>query len=433
MSLRRPALLTRIGGQMALLVIASLVAIHVVVGTVFYMMHRFESAGVLDPGPGEIVASARLVATTPRGSERTAMIARIADAFPQMHFVQVAALPEAANPESPRDLIRAHLGDGFEVASLNDGATRQIFIRLPDDDVVSAHLARLPGPLHFIGNPIVLTGLLVIVSLTLLLLWAARALAAPLSAFAKAAESFSLDGTDTALPERGPEEISAVARAFNRMRDRIRRLVDDRTRMLAAMGHDLRTPITRLRLRSEFIADEDLRGQVLRDLDQMRAMTDGVLTFLRDGRAHEAPTDVDLASILQTVCDSCADIGHDVRYAGPAHLTMTARPADLQRAVANLVDNAVRYGSEVVVRLTRGADTATIEIDDDGPGIADDRKAAMLEAFVRGEEARTMDDRSGFGLGLSIARAIAEAHGGKLTLHDLAPRGLGARITLPLR
>ena len=157
------------------------------------------------------------------------------------------------------------------------------------------------------------TLLFVVVSVTLLGLWATRALRTPLSGFAKAAEGFSLDGTIAALPERGPEEIRAVARAFNRMRERIRKLVDDRTRLLAAMGHDLRTPITRLRLRSEFIADEDLRRQMLRDLDQMKAMTDGVLSFLRDGRAaRERRPSVDVASLLQTVCDQFADMGHAV-------------------------------------------------------------------------------------------------------------------------
>jgi signal transduction histidine kinase len=170
---------------------------------------------------------------------------------------------------------------------------------------------------------------------------------------------------------------------------------------------------------------------MLRDLDQMKSMTDGVLSFLREGQAREPATTIDIASVLQTVCDQFADMGHDVTYQGPDHATLTARPDDLQRAVSNLVDNATRHAGKTVVGLAADAAGTRIEVKDDGPGIPDERKDTMLEAFVRGNEARTMDDRAGFGLGLSIARAIAEAHGGALTLHDRAPHGLIARITLP--
>jgi signal transduction histidine kinase len=171
---------------------------------------------------------------------------------------------------------------------------------------------------------------------------------------------------------------------------------------------------------------------MLRDLDQMKAMAEGVLSFLRDGQTREPASAIDIASVLQTVCDQYADMDHAVTYQGPAHFTITARPDDLQRAVANLVDNAVRHGTTTVVRLDAMADAAVIAVEDDGPGIPDARKEAMQEAFIRGEDARTMNDRAGFGLGLAIARAIAEGHGGTLTLHDRSPHGLSVRITLPI-
>lgn len=160
-------------------------------------------------------------------------------------------------------------------------------------------------------------------------------------------------------------------------------------------------------------------------------MTDGALSFLRDGEPREAATRIDLASSLQTICDEFGDLGHAVRYEGPDHAVVTARPHDLQRAVSNLVDNAVRHGTEALVRLAATPEAVTIEVADNGPGIPDVGKEAMLEAFVRGENARTMDDRAGFGLGLSVARTVSEAHGGTLTLHDRARHGLIARITLP--
>ena len=285
--------------------------------------------------------------------------------------------------------------------------------------------ARLPPRFEppFWGGPIVSTVLFVIVSVTLLGIWATWALRRLLSGFATAAEGFNLDGDAVKLPERGPDEIRAVAKAFNRMSERVKTLVSDRTRMLAAMGHDLRTPITRLRLRSEFIGDTELRGQMLRDLDQMNAMTEGVLVFLRDGETREAAAAVDVAASLQTICDQFADLGHDVRYEGPDHATLTARPGDLQRAIANLVDNAVRYGAHVVVRLTPGDGGLRLAVEDDGPGIPDARKPTMLDAFVRGDDARNMDNRAGFGFGL-----VDRAHGRRGPWrHADAARPRGAR------
>ena len=272
-----------------------------------------------------------------------------------------------------------------------------------------------------------------VVSVTLLSLWAARALTAPLSSFAKAAEDFSLNGAAAPLPERGPEEIRSVAKALNRMRERITTLIDDRTKMLAAISHDLRTPITRMRLRAEFIEDDAHRSRMLRDLEQMRSMLEAVLSFLRNDRKLESMTLVDIASTLQLVTDQFADMGHKVAYDGPEHAMATVRPDDLHRSVTNLVENAVRYGAEATIRLRLSPETATIEVEDDGPGISDARKEVMLEPFVRGDDARNMDEAAGFGLGLSIARTIAIAHHGALSLNDRQPHGLIVRIQLPVR
>jgi len=222
-----------------------------------------------------------------------------------------------------------------------------------------------------------------------------------------------------------------VARALNRMRGRISALIDDRTKMLAAISHDLRTPLTRLRLRSEFIEDEAHRGRMFADLDQMRSMLEAVLSFLQNDRRPEAMTLTDIASSLQLVADQFADMGHRVTYAGPDHAMATVRPDDLHRCITNLVENAARFGTERTIRLIVCADSAAIEIDDDGPGISDARKENMLQPFVRGDGARNMDEAAGFGLGLSIANAIVLAHGGVLSLQDRKPHGLSVRITLP--
>jgi signal transduction histidine kinase len=235
------------------------------------------------------------------------------------------------------------------------------------------------------------------------------------------------------LPERGPEEIRSVAKALNRMRERITTLIDDRTKMLAAISHDLRTPITRMRLRSEFIEDDAHRSRMLGDLDQMRSMLESVLSFLRNDRKLESMTLVDVATTLQLITDQFADMGHKVAYDGPEHAMATVRPDDLHRSVTNLVENAVRFGAEATIGLRVSPDTVTIEVEDDGPGISDARKEIMLEPFVRGDDARNMDETAGFGLGLSIARSIVLAHGGELSLNDRQPHGLIVRIELPVR
>src|SRR3954451_16504984 len=176
------------------------------------------------------------------------------------------------------------------------------------------------------------------------------------------------------------------------MRERITALIDDRTRMLAAISHDLRTPITRMRLRSEFIEDGAHRSHMLGDLDQMRSMLESVLWFLRNDRKLESLTLVDIASTLQLVTDQFSDIGHKVTYDGPDHAMATVRPDDLHRSVTNLVENAVRFGAEAMIRLRVAADRLTIDVEDDGPGISDALKQNMLEPFVRGDEARNMDE-----------------------------------------
>src|SRR6202022_2184610 len=168
-------------------------------------------------------------------------------------------------------------------------------------------------------------------------------------------------------------------------------------------------------------------------LDQKRSMLESVLSFLRNDRKLEAMTLVDVASTLQLVTDQFGDMGYKIAYDGPEHAMATVRPDDLHRSVTNLVENAVRFGAEATIRLRVSADTATIDIEDDGPGISDARKDVMLEPFVRGDDARNMDEAAGFGLGLSIAHAIVLAHRGELSLNDRQPHGLMVRIQLPVR
>ena len=422
-----------IGGQIAALVLASIIALHVIITTAFLITRPDRHDPFTEPHQVELAA--RLLGGA-LPAERPRLIGDLRRAYPDLGLESLPpqAAPASIGPNAAVDHgflhgMVHHLGDGYRVIAF-PGSDR-IAITLPDGEAIAANVPAQGRQPPFWGGPWITTLLFAVISVTLLGLWAARALAAPLSSFAKAAESFSLNGAAAPLPERGPEEVRAVARALNRMRERITALIDDRTKMLAAISHDLRTPITRLRLRSEFIEDEAQRSRMLADLDQMRSMLEAVLSFLQNDRRGEAMTLTDIASSLQLVADQFADMGHSVTYAGPDHAMAVVRPDDLHRCITNIVENAVRFGKETTIRLTMSDDHAAIEIEDDGPGISDARKETMLQPFVRGDDARNMDEASGFGLGLSIAKAIVLAHSGVLSLHDRAPHGLCVRINLP--
>jgi signal transduction histidine kinase len=428
--------LRNISGQIAALVIASIIAIHLILAAVFLVSRPDQADPMIDHGHAQFAAAIQLLGVAP-AADRPRLFADIARAFPKLEIESLPPDPvPAAGDLEGLDLRSLHrrLDSSYRIFPLaQDQNSHKVGIALPDGAMISAKV--LPGqrPRSFWSGPWAVTLLFAVVSVTLLGVWAARTLTAPLSSFAKAAQSFSLSGGAAPLPERGPEEIRSVAKALNRMRERITTLIDDRTRMLAAISHDLRTPITRMRLRAEFIEDEVHRRRMMSDLDQMRSMLESVLSFLRNDRKLEAMTLTDIASTLQLVTDQFADMGHKIAYDGPEHALATVRPEDLHRSITNLVENAIRFGAEATISLNVSSDIVTIEVEDDGPGISDEYKDVMLEPFVRGDDARNMDEAAGFGLGLSIARTIVLAHGGELSLNDRQPCGLIVRIQLPVR
>ena len=435
MQLTRFLNLRRISGQIAALVVVSIVALHLII-TASFLIHRPDQPDPSgDRGHAQLAVAAQLLAAAPE-PERSRLLADITRTFPRLGIEALppGPVPAAVEPDSPGlHILHRRLGNNYHLFALpNNDDPHRVGIALPDGSMIAGNVMPDQRQRPFWGGPWMMTVLFGVISVTLLGLWAARTLTAPLSSFAKAAESFSLNGSAAPLPERGPEEIRSVARALNRMRERITGLIDNRTKMLAAISHDLRTPITRMRLRSEFIEDETQRARMLGDLDQMRSMLESVLSFLRNDRRLEQMTLVDVASTLQLITDQFTDMGHKVAYAGPEHVMATARPDDLHRSVTNLVENAVRFGGQATVSLGVSPDHITIDVEDDGPGISDADKANVLEPFVRGDGARNMDEAEGFGLGLSITNAIVIAHGGALSLHDRQPHGLVVRIRLPV-
>lgn len=416
----------RISGQIAALILGSLVLIHVLIAGYFLLN---QPKLLADTPLEQIELIVRVIANTPK-AERALVLHSVSRTFPALKLQLRDGGSASPTPQSMRTSLTIPSALGVRAERIRDGSAddERVWFYLPGEDVLEATIGspKMPG---FVSGLWTSTLLFLVASLTLLGVWAGRALSSPLSTFARAAEDFSLSRSSAPLPENGPEEIRSAARALNRMRDRITTLMNDRTRMLAAISHDLRTPITRLRLRSEYIEDPAQRMQTVRDLDQMQSMLESVLSLLRSESPAE-PTLVDVAALLQMVCEQFSDSGFAVTYSGPDRAAFILRPNEIIRAVTNLVENATRFGTRIDVTLLTVEDQLVIDVSDDGPGIPDDRKAAMLEPFVRGEEARTMDETAGFGLGLSIAQAIVTAHDGTLELLDNAPKGLRVRLRL---
>jgi signal transduction histidine kinase len=310
-----------------------------------------------------------------------------------------------------------------------------IGLRLPDGQWVNVTAELEPlRPWH--SPQFLIAFLLMTAAAAALTLWAVRRLTAPVRTLAQAAEALGRDVNAPPLPENGPTEVAVAAVAFNTMASRIRRFVQDRTELLTAIGHDLRTPITRLKLRAEFVEDDEQRGKILADLEELEAMVSATLAFGRDTRATEPVTSIDLPELVRTILDDAEDAQPDVAdklsYEGPAHLTVRARSLSLKRALVNLVSNAVNYGGSARVRL-RPEDSRllVIEIEDDGPGIAPAEIERVFEPFHRGEPSRNRET-GGVGLGLPIARNILRAHGGDITLANRPMGGIKATVTLPV-
>jgi signal transduction histidine kinase len=271
----------------------------------------------------------------------------------------------------------------------------------------------------------------IVLLIAVLSVWTARRLTRPISAFARAAERFGMGTEPVPLVESGPRELRAAIRAFNQMQERLRRFIDDRTQMVAAMSHDLKTPLTRLRLRAELIRNETQQRRMLSDLDEMTAMIQSTLDFVCDDLKREAPLLVDLGALVESAGENAIDAGGDVEVFATQGINVTCRPTAISRAVANLIDNAVKYGGRARVALGHCDDRVVITIDDDGPGIPEDEREKVFAPFYRIETSRNRDT-GGVGLGLAVARTNVREHGGDVTLAAAESGGLRVRLELPV-
>lgn len=337
-----------------------------------------------------------------------------------------AQTPEPMHGHGPRGRFHAMMmgemafGPSFSVdTTLADGTPVAFDLQPPEE----------PGgaSLRLLAQVTIL-----LVSVVILSLVAVRGITRPLRVLAEAAERLGDDIERAPLPEDGPLEVAQAARAFNRMQARIGRYLHERTRFLAALSHDLKTPITRLRLRTEFVEAPELRERFEADLDEMERMVTGTLDLMRDMESREAWQPVDLQALLETLQADAEERGHTIELQGKVASPLFCRPLAVKRCLENLLGNAARYADRAWLEAEDQGTQVVVRIEDDGPGIPPEERARVFEPFYRIEASRSRDT-GGSGLGLSIARNVAHMHGGGIELGESVHGGLRVTLTLPRR
>lgn len=435
-------------GQLAMLLSAGLLATHLV--TVFALRGYSDALNpVSRDHVFEHMASAYHIAQTASEAELTRLLGAMSSQDTQFRITSEAPLPTPEADRLPRlyDRLSARLPEAEQLrvrverrsaGEANTGSLLDLPVvwvhaaaRLPDGRWLhSVQQSRADRPWWWwLGLWLPVSALPVLVLVMVFLYRTLR----PIKALALAAEQVSRGERVAPLPVIGPGEVREVSVAFNAMQDKLTRFIDDRTRLLAAVSHDVRTPIASLRVRAELVDDPALRAAMTRTLDDMGAMVEQTLHFARDDAAGEPMRELDLRTLLDDVIHDARATSHEVEIdvePGPPQL-YRARPSSLRRALANLVDNAARHGGgRVWVRLVEAP--LRIEIEDAGPGLAPELLERVFKPFFQVDPARNHRRQGvGVGLGLAIARSCARAHGGDVTLANRPEGGLRATLCLP--
>ena len=338
--------------------------------------------------------------------------------------------------------------DGVKLGDLPESWVQHILLIQPDPApvlVIQAELepgnwlylaSLMPNPYFLNSNDplsidrLLLQGVSLAAVLLLSILVVLRWITRPLAMLSDAAEAFGQDGHAPELPETGSREFINTARAFGAMRLRIQKYLEDRERLFISISHDLRTPITRLKLRSELLEDDALRAEFEEDLDELDMMVKGALQTVKDSDIHENPTVVRLDNLIARMIRGARLSGHDVSFT-PAGISVRAKPLALKRAIGNLLDNALFYGERAAIQVRADDEWVEIEVLDHGPGVPEEALASLFDPHVRLLHGRGQNE-GGMGLGLGIARSIVQAHGGQLVLANRPEGGLSARIRLPV-
>jgi signal transduction histidine kinase len=424
-------------GRLVLLMVGGLVLAQLL-GAALHLAERQRTIGTtVGYEFAQRVAAVYRAIDSQRGAERH-KLARLLST-PRQHLLVATTAPpaDAGDRGSPEFLSRLHevLGPAIEVRPLatpHVGAfSFDVYLRLSDGEWLqiqgSAPKDIFAWPAHLFVN------LGVMLAAVIVLIWfAARMTVRPLTRLAAAANELGADLQRPPLAEDGPTEVRRATRAFNAMQSQIRAGIEERERFLAAVSHDLKTPVTRLRLRSEMLGDGGLRERFQRDLDDMQDLLSGALDFLRGKAVEEAIGPIDMAALVESLVEDRADLGQAVSLSAPASLRIDGRPLALRRAIGNLVDNALKFGNRADIAITHDQATGIVRIvvDDAGPGLPEGELEQVFEPFYRLESSRSRET-GGAGLGLAIVRQIARSHGGDVTLENRTGGGLRAILKLP--
>ena len=437
-----------VASRAILILVAALLAFHLLGFWAFRVGFESLATAARDRGLAErVVSIKRAIASTPDAPERDRVAHDLSSASLEVHWSMVSLVLGNAQATERAKAMEARLKElapelateSFRVGFADDGALGSgkadayrhmmlVSVRLADGSWVNFSSSALGASQHIDWSVVAITigfGVGIVVVALLLLRWATR----PLRDLAIAAERFSLDQAPQPLPENGPIEVRRAARAFNTMRERIQRLVSERMQAMAAVSHDLRTPITRLRLRSDFLDDEPTRVLIDADLGEMEAMIDSTLEYLRGGVSSEAIRRIDLASVIESIVDEHCDQGHCVALTGLTSAQVMGRVVSLKRAFSNIIGNAIKYGETVSVMIAEANDQLVITVEDEGPVIPEADMERVFHPFVRLEESRGRET-GGTGLGLTIAASVIQTHGGQIKLANRGAGGLCVTITL---
>lgn len=380
-----------------------------------------EAAATIEPIAAQIALLARLAESDPEAMQRQGALLQDRPAAgrlaPKMTKFLLIALARAGE-DRPLVVTRIE-GVPALTASVDLGGGHWLVTQLPDFS---------PPDDQWVIFAIWLA--MIVVGSVLVALYAARRLSRPLALLESAASRIGADAMLSHLPETGPAEVRATARALNRLSDRLARAMESRMRLVAAAGHDLRTPMTRMRLRAEFIEDDGERGKWLADLEELDQIADSAIRLVREEAARDEAEGLALDALLTEIAGELTELDMRVRLQGLAPLRVKAGPIALKRALRNLIVNAATHGGGAEVALLAEAGKAVVRIRDAGPGIPEELLGQVFEPFFRVDPARRKT-MPGAGLGLAIAREIIERLGGRIAVRNLTPRGLLQEITLP--
>lgn len=386
------------------------------------------------PTAFRIASLTQILRNTPR-ENRVAIVSAAQREDMSLAIVPAPAPCHAVSLDT-RDLAEAlatqlHTGDVSVHACswLHRDRNIQVLVNL-GGGVLEVHVARVGAEPSRLTFPLAGALLFLCMGVGALSAWAIARVIRPLRRLSERADAFGREITIAPIGEDGPLEIRLAARAFNRMQERITQSLQNRTRMLAAISHDLRTPLTRMRLLLDTNPAEAVREKLLKDIELMHKMIGMALAFIRTGSDAEKKEWLDLGALIATLCDEYEETGVAIRYVGPAQIPLLCRPDAIQRMLANLIDNAARHGANVVVAASALPGRVIVEVTDDGPGIPEEKLKDVLEPFVRLDPSRAGYPGS-VGLGLSIVHDIVRQHGGTLQLVNRASMGFTARISLP--